>query len=106
MSSVHPPGSPVPLRKPWAAKAPTGFGQVVALAGMNWSIRNGEFLNALVALQLAVSGGTVRLTSFCGRQASGAPAWSTWVVCAWSAFDSPSTPSQPPYRLSKLWFSS
>ena len=55
---------------------------------------------------VASGDGEVRLTSSCLRQLNGAPDWFTWVVCAASALPRPLTPSQLPYRLSKLWFSS
>lgn len=77
MSSVQPPGEPVPLRKPCAAKAPSGFGQVAAEVGMKSLISNGLFLKALriatepvLSVQVVGCGdGEVRLTSFCSRQA-------------------------------------
>ncbi len=61
-----------------------------------------------VPWQVAASGvGELRLTSFWGRQASGVPSAATCVTCPeLVAAESPLTPSQPPNRLSKLWFSS
>jgi hypothetical protein len=47
-----------------------------------------------------------RFTSSWYRHWNGTPFSFTWSVCAGSAFSRPLTPSQPPYRLSKLWFSS
>ena len=59
------------------------------------------------SVHVAVSGlGACRFASFCLRQLYALPASFTCVVCAASAFERPLTPSQPPYRLSKLWFSS
>src|SRR5215831_8235631 len=104
MSLVQPPGSPVPLRKPLEANAPTGFGQVVAAGGMKSLISNGLFLNALriatepaLSVQLACNGdGEVRLTSFCSRQPYAVLlSCRTWAVCAASALDWPSIVSPP-----------
>ena len=109
---MQPPGSPCPFGTPFGALAP-GAGQVFAQAGMYWSIVKGAFANALVkvvavvlSVQVEGSGGDVRLTSFCRRQANGVPAWFTWTVWTGSAALRPLTPSHPPYRLSKLWVSS
>src|SRR6266516_760638 len=102
MSRVQPPGRPVPFATPGGcANASEGFGHVVAVAGMNLSIVKNVFVNALAMLcaesvHVALSGGDVRLTSFCNRQEYAAPAWSTCVVCAVSALAIPFTPSQPP----------
>src|SRR5260221_11848074 len=104
MSSVHPPGSPVPFLNPCAANAPFGFGHVVSVAAMNASIANGPFSDALekdvpvvLSVHVVASGdGEVRFTSFCSRQGNFVPAWLTCNVCAGSAFDRPSTPSHPP----------
>ncbi len=113
MSLVHPPGRLLGLGvRPFGANTP-GCGHVRASFGMNASIENGAFgkwlLNAvpvLVSVQSAGCGGDVRLTSFCSRQLYRSPFWPIWFVRAASAFARPFTPSQPPYRLSKLWFSS
>src|SRR5262249_4485625 len=90
-----------------------GFGQVTSCGWMKASIWNGAFVNALVndgvtveSVHVAASGGDVRLTSSCCRQLNAVPLWFTCVVCAASALARPLTPSQPPNRLSKLWFSS
>src|SRR5215831_16937742 len=104
MSAVQPPGSPVPFRNPWLAKAPFGFGQVVADDGMNESTANGAFVNTFGGEEVGAAWKPVvqpdensaRLTSFCSRHVYGAPAWETCVVCAASAFARPFTPSQPP----------
>jgi hypothetical protein len=71
------------------------------------------FGNALVnvvpvveSVHVAASGGDVRLTSSCFRHVNGVPFWLTCVFSAAVAFALPFTPSHPPYRLSKLWFSS
>ena len=61
--------------------------------------------------QVLDSGGEVRLTSSCSRQPYGVPSWAVCVVVAAVASGSPSTcwpltGPQPPYRLSKEWFSS
>src|SRR5580765_2252799 len=103
MSSVHPPGSPVPFRNPCAANAPFGLGHVVSVGAMIESIRNGAFTNALEngvpvvwSTQLDASGGDVRFTSFWSRHEKGTPDWLTCVVWVGSAFAIPSTPSQPP----------
>src|SRR5690349_15674158 len=103
MSAVHPPGRPVPFRKPCAANVPFGFGHVVSDGAMSESIRNGAFGNALenavdvvLSVHVEVSGGDVRLTSFCIRQVKGAPAWLRWMVWAGSALAMPFTPSHPP----------
>jgi hypothetical protein len=76
---------------------------VVAVGGMNWSIRNGAFgkrlLNAVPvvwSVQVAGSGGEARLTSFCSRQLNGVPCWLTWTVCRRGAESSPRTPGQRP----------
>ena len=97
---MQPPGSPEPLSTPLGAKTP-GAGQVVSSGAMESSIRNGSLKkwlsNAGEALvQRVDSGGEVRLTSFWSRHWYGAPAWSTWRVCARSASRRPSTCSQPP----------
>jgi len=61
----------------------------------------------VVSVHVVVSGlGAWRFASFCFRQVYALPASLTCVVCAVSALARPLTPSQPPYRLSKLWFSS
>src|SRR5438445_1249649 len=102
MSAVHPPGNPVPLRKPCAANVPFGFGQVVSVGAMIESIRNGALVNALPndepvveSVHVVGSGlGDVRLTSFWRRQVNGTPFWFFWIVCAGSALPIPFTPSQ------------
>ena len=101
---------------PFAGPNTSGDGHVFAVGGMKSSIWNGAFVNALVngppvvpaveSEHVAASGGLVRFTSSCLRQVYAFPAWLTCVVCAASALARPFTPSQPPYRLSKLWFSS
>jgi hypothetical protein len=56
-------------------------------------------LNAVpvvVSVQVVLSGGDVRLTSFWSRHWYGVPLWPTWRVCAASACARPVTPSQPP----------
>ena len=80
---------------------------------MYCSIENGAFGKWLVngvpvevSVQSPGSGGDVRLTSFCSRQVYSSPFCAIWFVCASGASARPFTPSQPPYRLSKLWFSS
>ena len=75
MSRVHPPGRLDGLGgRPFGAKTP-GCGQVRALAGMYVSMPNGAFgkwlvnvVAVVVSVHVAVSGGEVRLTSFCKRQ--------------------------------------
>src|SRR5262245_1076116 len=101
MSSVQPPGLPVPARKPCVANAPTGFGHVVAFEGIGSVIANGALVKALVkvapvteSVQVAGSAGGARLTSFCSRHVYGVPVWLTWRVFAASAAERPSTPSQ------------
>src|SRR3954447_21581432 len=116
MSRVHPPGDPAPFLNPFGElNAAFGFGGHVVSAGlMNVSIWNGAFVNALVNaapvagfVSLHDCGWTAaRFTSSCSRHAYGLPFWSTCVFCAAVALARPFTPSQPPYRLSKLWFSS
>jgi hypothetical protein len=60
----------------------------------------------VVSVHVVASGdGDVNFTSFCFRQLYGTPACVTCVVWAASALARPLTPSQPPKRLSKLWFS-
>ena len=117
MSRVQPPGSArgSPASSPLAKLKPcSGFGHVAAVAGMKSSIVNGWFRKWLayampfgvVLLQTLESGGVVRFTSSWNRHEYGTPFWSTCVTCDPVAFWGPFTPSQPPYRLSKLWFSS
>src|SRR5215831_3175241 len=99
---------------PLAGPNTSGDGHVFAVGGMYVSIWNGAFVKWLVnappvlpvveSLHSALSGGEVRFTSSCLRQEYAFPAWLTCVVCAASALARPFTPSQPPYRLSKLWF--
>ena len=99
---MQPPGRPAPFRTPLGAETP-GAGHVVAAGGMKSSIVNGALVKWLVnavgvvvSVQRDDSGGEVRLTSSCCRQAYGVPAWLTWRVCAGSAVRSPRTPSQRP----------
>jgi hypothetical protein len=73
---------------PLGANTPGG-GQVVADAGMKSSMVNGwlvkwlvNVVGVVVSVQVAGSGGEVRLTSFCSRQSYGTPAWLTWMVRA------------------------
>ena len=72
---MHPPGRPVGSGTPLGANTP-GAGQVLAVAGMKSSIRNGWLekwlvngVAVVVSVHVAVSGGDVRLTSFCIRHA-------------------------------------
>jgi hypothetical protein len=72
---VQPPGSPWPFATPWGANVPGG-GQVLSLGPMTSSIAKGAFEKALengvpvvVSVHVAPSGGEVRFTSFCWRQA-------------------------------------
>src|SRR3954451_20358871 len=123
MSRVQPPGEgggwpgdATPLSHPFGFEnANSGFGGHVLSAGlMKLSIVNGAFPKWLVngppggpgVASLHVCESAARLTSFCFRQLYVLPAWLTCFVWVASAFDRPFTPSQPPYRLSKLWFSS
>ena len=109
---MQPPGWPLPFGTPCAAKT-FGGGHVVAVAGMNESMLNGELVKSLLnGLPLASvpehatgCGGDVRFTSFCSRQVYAVPFIPICVICAEVAPERPFTPSQPPYRLSKLWFS-
>src|SRR6266550_3727966 len=120
MSRVQPPGRLAGLgRRPFGANTP-GCGQVRASFGIYASIENGELakwlLNGVlvaagtvpvVSVQVVARGvGDVRLTSFCRRQAKTAPFCLICSVVAALALLRPLTPSQVPYRLSKLWFSS
>ena len=105
---MHPPGRRV--------GPPAGSGQVASVGLMKRSIANGLFVKWLttlcaVSVQSAGWGGLASLASFCGRQESFVPSWATWVVCAAVARGRPFTrcpltEPQPPYRLSKEWFSS
>src|SRR6059058_5807219 len=113
MSRVQPPGDPVPFLNPFGElKAAFGFGGHVVSAGlMKSSIVNGPFRKWLVNVvpvvaSVHVAGSAARLTSFCIRHVYGWPASLTWVFFSAGAVVRPRTPSQPPYRLSKLWFSS
>jgi hypothetical protein len=56
----------------------------------------------VVSVHSVPSGGEARFTSTWRRHVNGVPAWLTCVVWAGVAVVSPLTPSQPPYRLSKL----
>src|SRR5438874_943027 len=113
MSRVHPPERLLGLGgRPFGAKTP-GCGQVRASFGMYCSMLKGvlrkwlvKVVLVVVSVQSAGSGGDVRLTSFCSKQWYGAPACPICVVWPASALARPLTASQPPYRLSKLWFSS
>src|SRR5215217_2271861 len=97
MSRVQPPGRPVPLSTPFGNEnAWSGGGHVVSAGLISVSIVNHLFGNALekpcaASVHVAVSGGEVRLTSFCRRHVYALPAWSTCVVCAASALDRKST---------------
>src|ERR1044072_6820394 len=103
MARVHPQGSPVPLSQPLAFENGPGTGlscgQVVSVGLMIGSIRNQVFDSPHVPVCATM------LTSSCGRHGYALPFWSTCVVLPATAFARPLTPSQPPYRLSKLWFS-
>src|SRR3954449_7034125 len=116
MSRVQPPGDPVPFLNPFGeVNAAFGFGGHVVSAGLMKSLMLkrsfGKWLvNAAPDagfVSLHDCGWTAaRFTSSCSRHAYGWPFWSTCVFCAAVALARPFTPSQPPYRLSKLWFSS
>src|SRR3954469_10710983 len=110
MSRVQPPVRPTPSGTPFGKlNACCGDGHVFAVAGISGSIVNHVFLNALeneCALSVHVEASAARFTSFWRRHVYAVPCWSTCVVWAASAFFRPFTPSHPPYRLSKLWFSS
>src|SRR5580765_1001812 len=113
MSLVHPPGRLAGLGvRPFGANTP-GCGHVRASFEMYCSIEKGALVKwlengapVLVSVQSDGCGGDVRFTSFCSRQLYRRPFWPIWFVRAASAFERPFTPSQPPYKLSKLWFSS
>src|SRR5689334_24463556 len=113
MSSMHPPGWPAPIATPGGPDGRPGAGQLVAVGATTSSIAKGRFGKALsnddavvVSVHVAASGdGDVNFTSFCFRQVYGFPPCPTWAVWAASALARPLTPSQPPKRLSKLWFS-
>src|SRR5262249_23968058 len=103
------PGSPLGSAMPLAGPLTFCAGHVFAVAGMNASILNSAPLKKWLVNMVPVtsvhceeSGGTVRLTSTCLRQVKAGPAWFSFGSAPGFAFERLLTPSQPPYKLSKL----
>ena len=71
---MQPPGRAPGLSfsTPLAAKTP-GAGHVLSVGLMKSSMRNGRLKKLLLDEHAVPSGGVVRFTSFCARQANGMP---------------------------------